>query len=63
MAGRADGEFDKKQEHGKTHTRFGFPNLGPLSRLSEASETGSEEMSYDASDMKRLGKKQQFKVS
>ena len=58
----ADDKLATKPEHGKP-TRGSGPKYGSLLQLSEASETGSGEMSYDASDMKRLGKKQEFKVS
>ena len=61
MALNYDSIVDTELEHGGTLQQSGL-KAGPLLRLSEASETENGDTGNDLSDMKRLGKKQEFKV-
>ena len=54
-------DFDTKPEHGET-TQQSDSKAGLYSQLFARSEVESGHMTYDVSDMKRLGKKQEFKV-
>ena len=52
---------DTELQHGEAPQRSDL-KAGPFLRLSEASETDNGDTGNDLSDMKRLGKKQEFKV-
>ena len=51
----------EKGGHGLS-TATSSPKHAPLSRLTESAEMDFGETDYDVSDMKRLGKRQEFKV-
>lgn len=62
MTPEGTSDFDTKSEHGDTTQQSGS-KAGPLLQLFATSELESGDATYDVSDMKRLGKKQEFKVS